>query len=302
MATFHWFQREYWGPGRNGRGQNRRRQTRAIAHRRSFVPRFEPLEDRTLLSVFSVANLDDAGPGSLRQAILDAEADLNPDADVIQFAQRLKGTIKLSSPLTVNSSLTIDGPGAGWLAVSGGGNTRVFKISPDVEVLIDDLKIAEGLATAASGIALGGGILNTGASLTLDNVIVAGNQAKGLGEANAGGGGIANVEGGALAITDSRFLNNVVLADALAGSLSYSYGGAIYNDGGSTLTVDDCSFTANQAMEASPISAAAAAPSPTRAAARLRSSIVISPATWPRAPMEPLASAAAALAAAPSRT
>ena len=37
-------------------------------------PRLEWMEDRTLLSTFIVLNTADAGPGSLRQAILDSNA------------------------------------------------------------------------------------------------------------------------------------------------------------------------------------------------------------------------------------
>ena len=44
----------------------------------------ERLEDRTVPSTFTVANLADSGPGSLRQAVLDANA--NPGADLIRFA------------------------------------------------------------------------------------------------------------------------------------------------------------------------------------------------------------------------
>jgi hypothetical protein len=40
------------------------------------VPRFELLEDRKVLSTFTVLNLDDSGDGSLRSAI--AAAELNP--------------------------------------------------------------------------------------------------------------------------------------------------------------------------------------------------------------------------------
>jgi hypothetical protein len=43
----------------------------------------EALEDRRLLSVFTVLNTSDAGPGSLRQAILDAN--VNPGIDTIAF-------------------------------------------------------------------------------------------------------------------------------------------------------------------------------------------------------------------------
>jgi hypothetical protein len=44
------------------------------ARRRSFVPCVFLLEDRTLLSTSSVSNLADSGPGWLRQAVLDANA------------------------------------------------------------------------------------------------------------------------------------------------------------------------------------------------------------------------------------
>ena len=49
-----------------------------------FGPRFELVEDRTLLSTFLVESTVDAGPGSLRQAILDANA--TSGGDVIDFA------------------------------------------------------------------------------------------------------------------------------------------------------------------------------------------------------------------------
>jgi parallel beta-helix repeat protein len=48
-----------------------------------FHPSLESLEDRLLLAIFTVTNTQDAGPGSLRQAILDANA--NPGLDTIAF-------------------------------------------------------------------------------------------------------------------------------------------------------------------------------------------------------------------------
>ena len=232
------------GPGRNGRRHQRRRRTSTAASSRCFVPRFEALEDRTLLSTFSVLNLDDAGDGSLRQAILDANERSGPD--VIRFAPRLAGTITLSGELRVTDDLRIDGPGAARITVSGGGTTRVFAVSgEETAVLIEGLTIAHGLTTATATIALGGGILNTGASLTLDDVIMVGNRASGIEGANAGGGGVANVLGGTLIVTQSSFQGNEVVAGAVA-----SYGGAIFNDAGSTLTVERCSFIGNQATGA----------------------------------------------------
>ena len=47
---------------------------RAAGRRAGFRPRLEPLEDRSVPATFTVLNLADAGDGSLRQAVLDANA------------------------------------------------------------------------------------------------------------------------------------------------------------------------------------------------------------------------------------
>ena len=59
------------------------RSTRCRASRRAAQLLLEALEDRLVPSTFTVQNLADSGPGSLRQAILDANA--NPGADAIRF-------------------------------------------------------------------------------------------------------------------------------------------------------------------------------------------------------------------------
>jgi titin len=69
----------------------------------------EILEDRRLLSVFTVTNTDDSGAGSLRQAILDSNA--NPGSNTIQFAiDSGAQTIAPSSALpTITQPVLIDG-------------------------------------------------------------------------------------------------------------------------------------------------------------------------------------------------
>src|SRR5215472_19135987 len=138
------------------------------ARRRSFVPRLLVLEDRTLPSTFLVSTLADSGDGSLRQAVLDANA--NPGANQIVFASGLQGTIALTSgELDITNKLTITGPGADQLAVSGSDASRVFAIAAGVTAEIDALTITHGRATQ------GGGIDNFG-SLTLSQCTLSANQ------------------------------------------------------------------------------------------------------------------------------
>src|SRR5258708_7544346 len=71
-----------------------------------------------------VSNTDDNGPGSLRQALVDAN-----DGDTID-ATGISGAIILTSgALLVDKSVTIDGAGADILAVDGSATSRVFQIT-----------------------------------------------------------------------------------------------------------------------------------------------------------------------------
>jgi hypothetical protein len=76
-------------------------------------------------ATFTVSNLADSGPGSLRQAVLDANAAAGPDD--ITFT--VVGTITLTSgQITITDPLVIHGPGAGALTVSGNDLSRIFGV------------------------------------------------------------------------------------------------------------------------------------------------------------------------------
>ena len=204
--------------------------------RAGFRPRLESLEDREVPATFTVSNLADAGNGSLRQAVLHANALLG--ADTIHFADGLQGTIALTGgQLSITDHLTIDGPGAGLLAVSGNHQSRVFNISGGLTVAIDDLTITDGRAVGT-----GGGILNTGSTLTLDRVVLSNNQAVGAPGGVVSGGAVANRAGATLIVSDSLLAQN----RALGGTGPRGVGGAIANQG-SRLTVNRSSFLGNQA-------------------------------------------------------
>lgn len=223
--------------------------SRSAVHSRPaarYRPRLEVLEDRTVPSTFHVTTmLDGVGvPGSLRQAILDANTQAG--ADVIDFAPDVRGTLMLTDgQLSIMGDLTINGPGTEELAVSGKDTSRVFQIGTGVTATIDRLSITHGLAVQQ-----GGGILNLG-TLTLSQVILSDNQAVAGPGARGEGGGIMNR--GALTVTQCAFLHNQSFGGAAtAGRGGNATGGALASNGGiasppATVRVSQCTFSDNRA-------------------------------------------------------
>lgn len=196
------------------------------AGKSSFTPRMEGLEDRALLSAISVVNTADSGPGSLRQAITDANDAAGED--VISFAKGVRGTITLTGgELSIIDDLIIDGPSSGQVRISGNDASRVFGIynnpgtGEPTDVAIDDLTITDGRTDE-----LGGAILHTGGELRLTDVTLSHNQVVGSAAGGSHGGAIANL-GTKLAVTDSAFQHNLALGEDGAGAT----GGAIWSVG-----------------------------------------------------------------------
>jgi hypothetical protein len=158
--------------------RSRRPGSRRSLSRRSVLPRLEVMEDRRLLSTFMVRNLNDSGADSLRAGIQSGDA-------TIAFAPGLHGTITLKSALPINGNVTINGPGADRLSVSGNDTCEVFDISASASVSIAGLTITEGLANSGGGILLQGS-----AALSISNCTLAGNEALGNAADGGFGGGI----------------------------------------------------------------------------------------------------------------
>src|SRR5262249_21838325 len=134
--------------------------------RRRFRPLVEGLEGRWAPA--TVTSLADGGPGSLREAIA-----LTPPGGTGDFQSGLTGTITLTAgQLTLDKDLTLAGPGADVLTVSGNRASRVFEITPAVTVALSGLRIANGTGPSPGG----GGIYNAGV-LTVTGSTLSSNSA-----------------------------------------------------------------------------------------------------------------------------
>ena len=223
--------------------------TRAHTDRRrwhSARPRFDHLEERTLLSTWTVTDNSDSptDTGSLRYAILN-----EPSGTTINFAPSVTSPITLThGALDITTDLDIEGPGAESLTVAGNHQSAVFKIGSGVTATIAGLTIAHGKAFQ------GGGIANLSGTLALEGCTIANNHA-----ASGQGGGIFNT--GTLRLIDSTVANNeadsgggidngpganAILTDStLANNSARGTGGGIESRG--MLSLVNCTVSANSA-------------------------------------------------------
>jgi hypothetical protein len=231
----------------------RRPPARRPIRRPTVRPALLCLEDRALPSTLTVTNLNDSGSGSLRGALAQAQS-----GDTVVFARHLHGTITLTSgELQVGQNVTIQGPGASNLTVSGNHASRVLEVLGGATVTMSGLTVCGGVGDLAGTAVLGGfggGIaVDRGAALTLALAAVTGNTANTASAVNdtsvsvsGSGGGIYNA--GALTMVGDVVRDNTANAgSALAGTGGAvdGSGGGVYNAG--TLTVTDSLIAGNTA-------------------------------------------------------
>ena len=131
----------------------------------------------TPAATITVTNGNDSGPGSLRQAIVNASS-----GDTINFAPSIRTVNLTSGQLVIDKNLTVTGPGANRLTVqrsTGGPDFRIFNItSNSVTASISGLTVSNGSVRDDDGD--GGGIRNAGV-LTLTDCTISGNRAEAYG-------------------------------------------------------------------------------------------------------------------------
>ena len=200
---------------------------------------------------FVVRNTNDAGSGSLRQAVIDSGA--LGGGHTILFSNIVAGTITFASgEMVISNDVTIMGPGSPVLALSGNTNNRMFNIGgTNAHVKITGLTFTKGTTAAGDrgGCIHNLGILNVsdcifsnnvsagtyGAVffnrrfLTISNSIICSNLC-----GSASGGGLFN-EGTAEVVNSTLYGNNG------------GQGGALNNQSGGILLVTNCTICINTA-------------------------------------------------------
>jgi CSLREA domain-containing protein len=224
-------------------------------------------------STFTVTNTSDHDDGTcgiidctLREAI--SAANTSTGAITINFAGNVTGTILLDrnlgtlfvGNLTVGP-ITINGPGANVLGVSGNANIKVFSFSAGTST-VSGLTIRDGFPPSGSGTVIGGGMsVSSPATVTFNDCAFINNRLLASSGSSAGangniaqGGAIAN--SGALTLNRCTFTTNEALGGSgfpntgsphFGGSGGAGQGGAIYNSPSGTLTVNNCTFANNLA-------------------------------------------------------
>ncbi|MBX7105228.1 MAG: hypothetical protein K1X57_14190 [Gemmataceae bacterium] len=222
----------------------------------------------TVAKFFTVSTTADSGAGSLRQAILDANANIGPDAIVFDpVAFTGPATINLTgAELAITDSVTITGTGSNKLAIlalaPNSTSQRHFNIAGAglMTVSISDLALAGGHTTSAGGsvtttdenvtftnvvffgnasTAGGGAVTNTGiARIVFNNCVLYGNSATGT----ANGGGAIRIQAGG---------NVAVINSTVTGNVAGGNGGAIYATGTTTasgLKIINSTVSNNQSL------------------------------------------------------
>jgi hypothetical protein len=182
-------------------------------------------------ATFTVTNTADSGLGSLRQAVLDANAATSDD--VIEFSALFNTpqTITLSGTdliINNNGTLTINGTGADKLTVSGNNASRVFTNNTGAITAINRLRVTGGTGTSTVSTGRGGGVYNNGGTLTLNFLVITGNT-------TANGGGVNN--SGTATLT----INNT----AIFGNTATGAGGGLQNFSGNTTNIYNSSIYGN---------------------------------------------------------
>jgi hypothetical protein len=188
-------------------------------------------------AIYEVTTTADSGPGSLREAMLDA---MFKRKATIVFTN-IFGTISLQSALPdISANLTILGNGSTNVAINGYRTNRIFNILSGAVCNISDLSLQGGSPLPFSSYpttSVSWAIYNAGA-LSISNCIIHDNGSGSPGSLQLGGGAVYSAG-------DSLVLNNVVFSNNATYGLSALLA--------SNVRATNCLFIKNQSGDRPPI-------------------------------------------------
>lgn len=282
-----WFRRTSVGSGTRGRSVRRAWAVLILAVVVSSVA-----SASAMAATLTVTKLEDTDDGvcnadcSLREAVLAGNS-----GDTVLFAADVRGTSTLTmGDLVIDRPLTIAGPGQSALTISGGDTQRIFTVATSGALTASGLTFAHGKGQyyAPLGVDAAGVVLNSG-DFAFTDCTFADNHADGrpnpsfvndaavayanafnktmsftrcvFRDNSAGGGACLDIDGGALTITDSAFIDNFgefgpasVIANSagpttIAGTTfsgnSARAGGALFVSGAGGATIKNSTFFGN---------------------------------------------------------
>lgn len=167
---------------------------------------------------------------SFREAIVAANTSAENDIIIFGalFASPQVITMTAETIITNSGTLSIFGPGANRLTISGNNSARILTNNTGSVTMIKGIRFTGGNGVSTVTTGRGGALYNNGGNLTIDSVIVTGNTA-------ANGGGLNNAGTATLTIRNSIISNNTA-----SGS-----GGGMQNFSGNTANIFDSTFTGN---------------------------------------------------------
>ncbi len=192
---------------------------------------------------YTVTKIADTNDGtcdadcSLREAV--AAANATVDNDMVEFSALFSSaqTITLAGSEIVvanNGSLTINGPGASLLTISGNNASRILASSANAVVNINNLRFTAGNGVGAVNTGRGGAIYNVGATMVISNSIITGNSA-------ANGGAFNNAASASPSVPATLTINNC----SITNNSSTSSGAAMQNFSTSTLHLRNTTVSGN---------------------------------------------------------
>lgn len=195
---------------------------------------------------FVVTNTSNSGEGSLRQAVLNANAIAGTDTitfsdgtgGTTNFTDATVDTITLTSEMSITTPMVITGPGADLVTLSGGGTVRIFAVASAGQVRFSGLTFANGYSVGLGGAA----ISSNNSATTVLNCAFRQNETTSLGGSifsYANSGGTAT-----LTVVGCTFSQHALTTNFSAGAVA-SQGGAGGGGGTATTEIVNCTFQGN---------------------------------------------------------